>query len=186
MNQFEIASQWYADAIGESTVFPEWYIAYADALLRSGHIELALTAARNASRLDQRSAKAQDIESTINKLQQQQYAENIKLYEAFGINSQAIEYGPSWKDDDLIFASTRRNKLAAQVDGRTAQGFSSLYRAKSDPSGDYTEPAPLEVRGNHNTGTFSWDDNRQRAFWTKCNNRKQKMPHHGGKLQCAK
>lgn len=174
MNQFEIASQWYADAIGESTVFPEWYIAYADALLRSGHIDLALTAARNASRLDQRSAKAQDIESRINKLQQQQYAENIKLYEAFGVNSQAIDYGPSWLEDDLIFASTRRNRLAAQIDGRTAQGFSSLFRAKSDPSGDYTEPMPLEVRGNHNTGTFSWDDNRQRAFWTKCNNRKQK------------
>jgi outer membrane protein OmpA-like peptidoglycan-associated protein/tetratricopeptide (TPR) repeat protein len=174
MNQFAAASQWYADAIGESTVYPEWYIAYADALLRNGNIEEALAAAKNASRLDQRSAKAQDIELLIKRLKQQKFAENITLHQAFGINSQAIDYSPSWMNNDLIFASTRRSKLTAQVDGRTAQGFSSLFRAKSDPSGDYTEPMPLEVRGNHNAGTFSWDANRQRAFWTKCNNRKQK------------
>lgn len=174
MNQFETALQWYADAIGEGTVKPDWYLHYADALQRAGKQKEALTAAQQAARLNPRSARAQDMIDRIDRLEQQQSATNIGLYEAFGINSNYIDYAPAWMGNDLVFASTRRQRLPGQLDGRSAQGFSSLYRAEADLSGDYQNPVLMRFRGNTNTGAFSWDAAQSRGFWTRCNNRKER------------
>lgn len=174
MNQFDTAIQWYADAIGEGTVKSEWYLHYSDALQRAGKQEEALSAAQQAARLNPRSARARDMIDHIGKLEQQQSVTNISLYEAFGVNSNYIDYAPAWMGSDLVFASTRRQGLPGQLDGRSAQGFSSLYMAKADLSGDYQNPVHMRFRGNTNTGAFSWDARQSRGFWTRCNNRKER------------
>ncbi len=173
MNQFSKAAQWYADAIGEGTVYVEWYLAYADALLRAGKIDEALAAAGQASRLDARSSRASDIANRIQLLKQQQKAANVDLQYATILNSPYFDYSPSWMDNKLVFASTRKQKIRAQLDGRSAQGFSSLFVSAADPSGDYLEPKLFTLPSNNNTGAFAWDEQRQRGFWTRCINRKK-------------
>lgn len=92
------------------------------------------------------------------------------------INSAQSEFGLSFFDNKLIFASQRIVNDYSPIHERTNQGFSDLYIATFNSStGLYENPSLLEgtINTKYNEGTFVFSTLYNRAYYTQC----KKEPH---------
>jgi len=174
MNRFEDALQWYDDAIGEEPSNIDWLLARADAALRAGKTELARSSAEQSRKLNPRSAEALRLLESLRLYDLVSHINYPSIQAGTGINSSFTDYAPVWFNNDLVITSSRPLSGERLSDGRTMEDFSRLYLFISNLYGDFGQAIPLPVSNSTNTGVFSFDKQRNRVYFTRCNNRKNR------------
>ncbi|MCE1202355.1 MAG: OmpA family protein [Bacteroidia bacterium] len=178
MNQFQKALQWYNDALGEERSNVEVLVAAADAAMRANEADKAQAYIKRALVLNPLHEKARAMTETLAVWKDHSGIPQANLRfakAAEDINTIFSDYAPRWLGNELVITSSRPyDGLVPSFDGRTMQDYSRLYLFISRADGSFSEAIPLPVAKNKNAGVFAWDATQKRAFFTSCNNRKQR------------
>lgn len=174
MNLFEPALQWYADAIGNSNDKPDWLLAQADAYLRNGNLPAAKASIEKVLEVEPSSSEGKRIMLLIDSFENSKMLSYPKLFPANALNTASSDYAAGWFNNDLILSSSRSKEKTLFKDGRTSEDFSALYLSIENLYGDFGPAIPLPIDDNKNIGVVSFDPKKNRLYFTKCNNRKQK------------
>ncbi|HMM10569.1 MAG TPA: OmpA family protein [Bacteroidales bacterium] len=178
MNQFSKALQWFEDALGEDRSNADVLADAAEAALRNGEPGKAEAYLQRALTVNPLHKKALRLSEAVELWKNHS---SIPITSGYfskapdGINSSFSDYAPGWLGNDLVITSSRpTDGIVPSFDGRTMQDYSRLYLFISRADGSFSDAILLPVTKNRNAGIFAWDAMHKRAFFTSCNNRKQR------------
>jgi outer membrane protein OmpA-like peptidoglycan-associated protein/tetratricopeptide (TPR) repeat protein len=173
MNNYKASFTWFEDAIGAESDNASYYIAYGDALAKSGDFKKAKSIFEKALKINPISTKIKSkLKSLTAAISAKREKSAHKIRKEILINSEYSEFGPGWFNDNLVFASTRLENTNENIDGRTGQGYSDLYISVFDENNNKWLPPEIlksPLGSKYNDGTFSYDKNTSTAYTMQCN-----------------
>jgi peptidoglycan-associated lipoprotein len=197
MNKTSDAKKWYLQAQGAGYNESDLYYGLGSIQLMEGNYaeaKISFQTAKDKNPSDKRiEAKLQscDMYEVYGKANTQY---DIKPVE--NLNTRGSEYGLSFYEDKLIFASTGINSSKKEISERTGLPYSDLYTSSPDSRSLYGKVEKLEgtSEAHSNEGTFCFDMQTNQLYCTRCetNNRgcyiakidiKNGRYKEGGKLQ---
>ncbi|MDR1983882.1 MAG: OmpA family protein [Prevotellaceae bacterium] len=106
------------------------------------------------------------------------YGRPNNLYEAVpvdNLNTRGSEYGISFYEENLIYASTGRVTQIKKISERTGLPYSDLYIASPDSRSLYGSTKKLEAMSEElaNDGTFCYDAKTNQLYCTRCESNNQ-------------
>ncbi|MDR2653491.1 MAG: tetratricopeptide repeat protein, partial [Prevotellaceae bacterium] len=106
------------------------------------------------------------------------YGKVNNLYEAISVenlNTRGSEYGISFFEENLIYASTGRVTQIKKISERTGLPYSELYIASPDSRSLYGSVKKLEAMSEElaNDGTFCYDAKTKQLYCTRCESQNQ-------------
>lgn len=174
MNRLEEALLWYSDAIGEETNRLDLHIGHADALQRSGRLTEAQAALEKALFMNPSSIEIRKKIEGIQLALSSMHLNTPEIQYVNTLNSEYSDYHAAFFDGSIVFSSSRRTKENDRTDGRTGEAYSTLFQSWQKPDASFSEPEVLPIANSRNTGVFTHDRSRGRAFWTKCKNNRNR------------
>lgn len=168
MNHYDLAAKCYEDAITLGFSDPKIFYQYAEVLARSGQYEEAL------AMYDRFLEKVPDDSAAVvakkscqlaREEEENQYNKINTVRNEQEINSQQSDFAPAWYGEDIVFTSTRQNKL---IDARTGEGYADLFKASLDKEIEsWRNPELLKgaLNSKYNEGAFAYDTSANKAFF---------------------
>ncbi|MDR0420155.1 MAG: OmpA family protein [Prevotellaceae bacterium] len=106
------------------------------------------------------------------------YGKTNNLYEIIpvsNLNTRGSEYGISFYEENLIYASTGRLRQIKKISDRTGLPYSELYIASPDSRSLYGSVKKLEAMSEDlsNDGTFCYDAKTKQLYCTRCDAQNQ-------------
>lgn len=174
MNKIEESEKWYLQAEKAGYTDAQLYYSYGCVQLLQGRYAQArelFEKSRDAG-LENRellnlkivSCEMSEVFGRSNTQHQVKPMENL--------NTRGSEYGLSFFEDNLIFASTGPGTARKAVSERTGLPYSSLYMASPDSRLMYGRVEKLETFSEErsNEGTFCYDAQNNQLYCTRCDN----------------
>ncbi|WP_422082482.1 OmpA family protein [Ulvibacterium sp.] len=170
--KYKDAAKWYEELFSQTqTVDPVYYIRYSQSLKAIGLEELSskwFDKYLGATEISEKKYKSVDDYMRI-------IEENSDRYqmEPLSINTEGIEFGATFSNRRIIFASTRdTGAVFKRISAWEDLPFLDLYEAHQKPDGSLTSPKKLRgkinSKGHESTPIFTRDGNTM--YFTRSNN----------------
>lgn len=141
--KFEEANKWYKELFAlNETVPAEYYFRYSQTLKSVGNYALANEMLAKFSQMSENDNRAKKFKSNEQYLGDIKKISNRYNVEKTNINSEFTDYGTSFFNGHLVFASNRpsKNKLSKKVNKWDNLAFTNLYASEVKSDGSLLEP----------------------------------------------
>ncbi|MCF8303949.1 MAG: OmpA family protein [Bacteroidales bacterium] len=188
MNYFWKAIPYYQNFLADGTCEDaNIYKQYGLALRYTGKYEKALEQFNLALAL------SPNDDETRNQIEKIKAWRNDSLSQPYNpitpvnqLNTAFSEYGLAWVEKQLLFASTRVDSAGQEIDGRTGQGYSRIFIAAFDSSGNsWHNPENIspQLKTEYNAGTFTFDKHHNSGYYMECNRKHNSCKIYKTKLE---
>ncbi|MFI0491765.1 OmpA family protein [Flavobacterium sp.] len=185
------AAKWYAELFAlNQNQEPEYYYRYSQALKSTGDYAKADTMLEQFNTKSGNDKRAQLFESNKNYLQEIKTNSGRFNVTDAGINSEYSDFGSSFFQNKLVFASSREIKGIAskKIFKQTNQNFLNLYESEVSPNGNLGEPIPfahsINSKFHESTPVFTKDG--KTMYFTRNNYLDGKKGANGNKITLLK
>lgn len=171
--QLPQANKWYeALFLLNQTVDPEYYYRYSQTLKSIEDYDNADKMLNAFNRINSNDSRAKLYEA--NKDYYAVILQNSGRYniETLDINSELSDYGTSFLEDKIVFASTREQRgISKSIQKWTNQAFSALYTAKIGANGTLEKAQPFSniVDSKYNEATPVFTKDGKTMYFTRNN-----------------
>lgn len=169
-NNYEEAVKWYAKAVELEDVEPEYIFHYAQALRTQERYEEAKKYYGKYVELNPFDRRARILYGGMDKvLEIAADSMNYKIIE-IPINSSASQFSPAfYKENKLVFPSSRKPPTRRRVDTWTEESFLDLYITTRYKDGGYSEPELLsgKVNQRYHEGPLTFNEDFTEMYFTR-------------------
>lgn len=171
-SEFEKANTWYSElfALGQE-LEPEYYYRYSQTLKSVGDYPkadqmLAQFVTKNSS-----DKRANLYKQNKNYLQEIKNNSGRYQIENLGINSEEQDYGSTFYNGQLIFASSRKTGVATKIDKWNNQSFTRLFSSKVNNDGTLATPEKFssEIDSKFHEATPAFTKDGKTVYFTRNN-----------------
>jgi outer membrane protein OmpA-like peptidoglycan-associated protein/tetratricopeptide (TPR) repeat protein len=150
-SEFDKAAKWYGELFTMNTeVEPEYYYRYAQSLKSTGDLTKANKMLDLFNQKSKKDTRGKLYENDKNYLDQIKANSGRYKIEDAGINSKYSDYGTSFYQNKIVFASARdTGSLGQRKHKWTGEYFTNLYQSDVDP--DFNPNAPKKIKSKINT-----------------------------------
>jgi outer membrane protein OmpA-like peptidoglycan-associated protein/tetratricopeptide (TPR) repeat protein len=150
-SEFDKAAKWYGELFAMNTeVEPEYYYRYAQSLKSTGDLTKANQMLDLFNQKSKKDTRGKLYESDRNYLDQIKANSGRYKIEDAGINSKYSDYGTSFYQNKIVFASARdTGNLGQRKHKWTGEYFTNLYQ--SDVDSDFNPNAPKKFKSKINS-----------------------------------
>ncbi|OUL61232.1 OmpA family protein [Flavobacterium sp. AJR] len=150
-SEFDKAAKWYGELFAMNTeVEPEYYYRYAQSLKSTGNITKANQMLDLFNQKSKKDTRGKLYESDKNYLEQIKANSGRYNIENAGINSKYSDYGTTFYQNKIVFASARdTGNFNQRIHKWTGEHFTNLYQ--SDVDQDFNPNAPKKFKSKINS-----------------------------------
>ena len=168
INHPDQSVEWFKQGIISMAVTPDHKLHYAQVLQRTGDYDLAKTWTEQYLKERPNDKVALHMLNSLKHIEMYYQDSAVFTVEPLSINTPAIEFGPAYYKDGIVFASSRGKETARRKSAWDGTNFLDLYYAKIENHG-FQEPIAFtkKVNSKYHEGPATFFDQSQKMIFTR-------------------